>query len=185
MSNILIGYLFTCINITLNINGHELDCLPDFVGYFLIYYGCKSLQEKSKHFKTATYIALVMSIYHVPSYICRLMGTSFYSEGIVATLLTIVTTIVSLLLSRYIVDGIRDLEVLHAANLYGKTLYDRWVLIAITSSILCVISVSILFMANILAFIAGGVILVNVIFQLMFLYTLYKSNNQCKTLGIA
>lgn len=183
MYNILFGYLFKFINFTININEYELDCLPDFVGYFLIYYGCKSLQKKSKHFKIASYIAIVMSICHIPSYIYGLIGLSFFSEGNIATLLTIAITLASLLLSKCIVEGIRDLETRHATNLYGKTLYDRWLLIAITSVILCCINTLTLSMLK--ALVASGLMLANGIFHLLFLFTLYKSNNKYKKLGIA
>lgn len=189
MSNLFIGYLFTCLDLTINFNGHRLDFLPDFLGFLFICMGCKELKDKSRQFRTAFYLSVALGIYHIPLYFSDLLNLNMNvllgsAASAAETLSAIVVILVNLLMTRYLVLGISDMEALYNANLRSTALRKRWELTAIASGILCFTSLLTLLGSSLIVFLSVPVMIASAVFQILFLYTLYQSNKEYKTLGV-
>lgn len=51
MNKLIISFIFILFNYSINLNGHFLNVIPSFVGYWFLLKGAGELQEKHGHFE--------------------------------------------------------------------------------------------------------------------------------------
>ena len=73
MYKILVGLFFISVNYYMNIDGLRVGILPDFIGYFLIGWALKELEDEATHFKAARGAVRVMMIASIVMYILEIM----------------------------------------------------------------------------------------------------------------
>lgn len=125
MSNIFWGFLLTFLDFNFTADTVIIGLLPDFIGYFLIAKGLSSLGNRSQFFTKAQPLANGMIVYSAILYVLDLFGISG-SLGLLGAILGVISTIVGLCISYYIIQGILDLERFYSVDLNGQTLYSIW-----------------------------------------------------------
>lgn len=134
MSNIFIGMLFVFLDFNLNFNNHTLGLIPDFVGYYLMLKGLRELAGESEYFTKAQPFAKGMLVYTGILYVLDLLAVSA-QLAVVAWLMAVAGLIVSLLISYWIVSGIREIQDRYGRNLEAEKLKTVWLYMAIIQGV--------------------------------------------------
>lgn len=127
MKKLFWGFFFICLNFNLTFNGHQLNILPDFVGYILLIRGMGELAAESAFFERARPFAAGMAVYAAILWIGALLGVT--SDGWIASLLELATTVLALYISWLLIRGVLEMEERKAADWGGKPLLGRWKLL--------------------------------------------------------
>lgn len=127
MKKLFWGIFFIYLNFNLDLSGHQLNLLPDFVGYILLILGMQDLAGESAFFKKAKPFAIGMTVYSALVWVGALLG--FAMEGVMFELLSLAALLVSLYISWLLICGILEMEAQQEADWGGKTLRSRWKLL--------------------------------------------------------
>lgn len=125
MKKLFWGFCFIYLNFTLNLNQFSLNVLPDFVGYILLLKGIRELEEESRLFRGVRPFAVGMAVYTAILWVGALLGAAA-NDGMIARLLSLVGTIVSLYISWLLIRGVAEMEEKRAADLNGERLLTLW-----------------------------------------------------------
>lgn len=109
MSKIFVGLLLVFLDINFTFNTTTIGLLPDFIGYFILIGGLAEMAAVNSHFGKARPFAIAMAIYTLILYILDLIGLSA-ALGYAATILGLLSTLISLYLSYHIVRGVMEIE---------------------------------------------------------------------------
>ena len=118
MSKIFVGLLLVFLDINFTFNTTTIGLLPDFIGYFILIGGLAEMAAVNSHFGKARPFAIAMAIYTLILYILDLIGLSA-ALGYAATILGLLSTLISLYISYHIVQGVLELESAQARSLNG------------------------------------------------------------------
>ena len=132
MSKIFVGLLLVFLDINFTFNTTTIGLLPDFIGYFILIGGLAEMAAVNSHFGKARPFAIAMAIYTLILYILDLIGLSA-ALGYAATILGLLSTLISLYLSYHIVRGVMEIEDAQARSpvsythldVYKRQLYRR------------------------------------------------------------
>lgn len=161
MRRVFIGSLLIFLDFKLTFGTVTLGLLPDFIGYILLAGGLAELSAQSGRFGKVRPIAIGMAVYTAVLYALDLIGVSV-SFGYLSAGLGLISTILSLLISYSIVQGVMELERALARNLQSGPLFTAWKAAAVTNLLtyplffLPVLNLA----ATVAAFLAGVVFLV-------------------------
>ena len=113
--------IFIFLDFDLNIGNSKIGLIPDFIGYIYMYKGAAELIVYSEKFEKIRPIIAVMAAYSVLTYAAGLIGLSA-SLGIPAMyILSLIATVISLIISYRIVQGVGDIEIAASSELnYSK-----------------------------------------------------------------
>lgn len=183
MKTLFWGFFFVYLNFNLNVNGHSLNLLPDFVGYILLLRGIRELEEESSLFAKARPFAVGMAVYEAILWVGALLGVA--SGGLVGSLLGVISLAASLYISWVLVQGVREIEAHRAAELHGALLYSRWKLLAVLQAITWLLTL----MANLanlsaLLVLAGVLAIVGIVVLLLFLLAWHKTAAAYEALSV-
>ncbi len=130
MSKIFVGLLLVFLDINFTFNTTTIGLLPDFIGYFILIGGLAEIAAVNSHFGKARPFAIAMAIYTLILYILDLIGLSA-ALGYAATILGLLSTLISLYISYHIVQGVLELESAQARSLNGTPLFTTWKVMAV------------------------------------------------------
>lgn len=125
MKKIFWGFLLMFLSFDLDLNGHSLDVLPDFVGYILLLQGMRELEHESDMFKNARPFAVGMTIYTAVLWVGQLLAVHA-GNGWITELLEIASTVVALYISWMLIQGVTEMEHSREADLHMADAYQRW-----------------------------------------------------------
>jgi len=124
MKKLFWGFFFIYLNFNLTFNGHQLNILPDFVGYILLLKGMGELAEESACFDRAKPFAAVMTVYSAILWIGALLAVT--SEGWIASVLGLIALALALYISWLLIRGVREIEEQAGEDFGGGALFSRW-----------------------------------------------------------
>lgn len=130
ISKIFVGLLLVFLDINFTFNTTTIGLLPDFIGYFILIGGLAEMAAVNSHFGKARPFAIAMAIYTLILYILDLIGLSA-ALGYAATILGLLSTLISLYLSYHIVRGVMEIEDAQARSLNGTPLFTTWKVMAV------------------------------------------------------
>jgi hypothetical protein len=166
--NIFIGFLLIFLDFNLDINTCRIGLIPDFIGYIILINGLKEMTFESKCFEKIKPFVAGMGVYSSILYAMDLFGLSANLSGF-GVLLGIASTIISLYISYVIIEGVRNTEINHNADLNSASLKSTWTLMAVfqTAS----------YVSSILPALAIICIIVSFIVAILFLVQFNRSKN--------
>lgn len=158
------GFFFIYLHFDLSVNAHTLNVLPEFVGYFLLLQGLRELEEESCVFSGVRPFAVGMAVYTGILWVGALLGVTGTGSWL-STLLSLVSTAVSLYISWTIIQGVREMEERHQADLNSAGMSLAWTVLLVANIAVYVMTLF-LSVAAVVALVAAfvGVILLLVAF---------------------
>ena len=125
MNELFVGLLLIFLDIDLDMGGNAFDVLPDFVGYLLMTRGLDALHGESRFFQKARPLAMGLMIYSAVLYFVNAMAATVYDQ-FVSFCLGLLAMAADVLLTSWIVAGVRDVETLRNRDLEGEKLGSMW-----------------------------------------------------------
>lgn len=134
MNNLFLGMLFVLLDFNINFGKCTLGLLPDFVGYLLMMKGLEELAPASGQFAKARPWALVMTIYTGALYVLDLFAVSIQLR-MLGWVLGLASTAARLVITYWIVAGVREIETVRFRDLQGQRLKQMWLYMAVITGI--------------------------------------------------
>ena len=131
MKKLFWGVFFIYLHFNLNLNGHRLNLLPDFVGFILLTLGAGEMAEESAAFKRSRPFAVGLAVYAALSWTAALLSVT--AEGrlpVVTELLGLAAMLLTLYVGWLLSRGVLEVETRRETDWGGKTLLSRWKLLA-------------------------------------------------------
>ena len=123
MKTVFWAFFFILVNFNLGLNGHNLNIIPDFVGYILLYQAAGALEEESGRFGQLRPFAVGMAVYTGILWVGDLLAVT---GGWLDTILGPIALAVFLFISWNVVQAIREMEEERGADLNGQSLRTAW-----------------------------------------------------------
>ena len=136
MNELFVGMLLVFLDVKVGIGQYTLDILPDFVGYSLMMRGLDAMGGQSPYFGKARPLAVAMMIGSAVLYVVEATAVTVHSQFL-SFCLGVLAMAASLLLSHWIVSGIRDVERRQNRDLEGEKLRAMWLYTAVIQGITC------------------------------------------------
>ena len=171
MKRLLIAYLFIFIDIHITSGASRISLTPTFAGYILLLGAFKLLEGESPEFTRLRPFALGMAVYTGICWLLDAFGVTASPNGVSlpSASLSLIGTVVSLYIAKGVVEGIKDMEVRHDADLKAGRLELVWKVLAAAQ----IASIVMLVFPPL----AAAAVIVSFISTIMFLIRLYD----CKT----
>lgn len=133
MNKIFIGLFFVFIDVNITLGNSAISMIPDFIGYILIYFGLKQMEEESYWFGRTKSLVIVMFIYSTFGFFSDLTGLipTVVSGKIAVVLIGYLSTIAGLYIAWSIIKGIQDMETEKEHNFFGRRSMASWKMIAL------------------------------------------------------
>ena len=125
MQNLFFGMLFVFLDFNLELGEVTIGLIPNFVGYILLVRGLEELYGESTLFQKALPISKGMVVFSVVMYVINLMVLNVQLR-FAGWLLGLALTITNLLISRWIVSGVQEMERKKHVDLGGAYLDMIW-----------------------------------------------------------
>ena len=168
MQRIFIGLLFALLNFNLNLGNITIELIPDFLGYYFILQGLRSMRGTSPRFDQCIPFCNGMFIYCLILFLAKLTSLTV-NLGLFSYLLGWVATAVSLFVTYCIAQGVKQLEALCVRNLAADELYRTWLVQAIA-----VIAANLLIFVPILAIVS---VIIGIVGAILYLIAFNRSKN--------
>ena len=127
MSLIVVGVVFTALNITINLTigagTYALDLLPNFIGYFLIFLGCGRMKAEAESFRPARTLSLLLMFFFIGRVIVLFLMPEFAGQSLIRFFINIVHFYLLLLLVR----AVMEMERRRNLYLYSDKLRKSWI----------------------------------------------------------
>ena len=136
MKKLFWGMFFIYLHFNLNMNGHRLNLLPDFVGFILLVLAASALEGESAFFKRARPFSVGLAVYAALSWVGALLAVT--AEGWLsgaAELLSLAAMLVTLYVGWLLSRGVLETETRRETDWGGKTLLSRWKLLACVQAV--------------------------------------------------
>lgn len=124
MRKLFYGFLLMFLSFDLSFNGHSLDVLPDFVGYFLLIRGMKEMEAESGLFRNPRPFAVGMMVYSAVLWVGDLLAVT--GEGWLSQILDLITMIVALYIAWMLIRAVQETEESRMAKLNSGRLFAFW-----------------------------------------------------------
>lgn len=125
MQNIFWGMLFTFLEININLEKVTIGLLPDFVGFILMIKGLEELALESPLFEKARPWALGMAVYTGVLYAMNFLAMSVHFRFL-SWVMHLAALVANLIISRWILRGILEIEANRQLDLQGRQLEQLW-----------------------------------------------------------
>lgn len=132
MDKILLGLIFIFFNLNLSFSfiiTINIDFLPDFVGYLLLYLGIKTFKNNSKHFKDIIPSTIILIVLSISIFIINFL--MFNINEIIFFSLDIIMMLILIYILYKIIKGINVLEKIEERDYGTKLLYNTWKIFSI------------------------------------------------------
>lgn len=130
MNFIFWGFLFIIFDCSLNIGSMILGFLPDFLGYFLIWTGLRSILGESDSFSRIRPLCLVLGGYGLVVYVMDLAGITMALSWFVL-FFAILSVAGRLSVTWHFVKGLEEMEQRSGRELGASLLRERWKMFAV------------------------------------------------------
>ena len=130
MRNIFIGFLLIFLDFNLNLGSSTIGLIPDFVGYIILVKGLDELAAEGPSFTRIRPFAVGMGVYCGILYALDVFGLTA-SLGWIGVILGIAGLILSLYISHTVIEGVRETETKHDADLGSGRLKSTWTVMAV------------------------------------------------------
>jgi len=130
MRNIFLGMLFAFLDIKINLGNATIGLLPDFVGYILMIKGLEEMALESVLFEKARPWAVGMTVYTAVLYGLDFLAMSVQMRFL-GWVMSLAALIASLVISRWILRGILQIEANRRFQLQAAQLEQLWKPLAI------------------------------------------------------
>lgn len=134
MQKIFLGLLFVFLNFHISIGSCQIGLIPDFVGYLLMGKGLEEMAGESTFFVRAKPLTMVMVLYTAALYAMDLFSLSVHL-WLLGWVLGLAALGISLVISYWIVCGVREMETARHWNLRGQHLSGMWMCMAVVDGI--------------------------------------------------
>ena len=124
MRKLFYGFLLMFLSFDLSFNGHGLDVLPDFVGYFLLIRGMKEMAPESGLFRNARPFAVGMMVYSAILWVGDLLAVT--GEGCLSQIMDLIAMIVALYIAWVLIRAVQETEASRIAELNSGKLLACW-----------------------------------------------------------
>ena len=141
MENIFIGFVLVSLDFNITVGKCIIGLLPDFIGYFFIFRGLRSLADKSAIMRNLIIPDLLITLLSFISYMLDLCTFTVRMPYLVSLAMGALTTVMFLYVSYQVVQGVLELERRMYRNLYGDPLYLRWQITAALSALTYLLSI--------------------------------------------
>lgn len=172
MSGIFWGFFFVFLNFNLTFNGHALNLLPTFVGYWILVRSMDALSGESELFGALRPFAVGMAVYTAILWGGDLLAIT--SSGPVSMVLGLLSTLVSLYTAWGVSRAVEDMERTRSADLGAVGLRKAWMVLAVGEA-LSMVSLALLVLlggvVGMLAVVCGLVALVGIVWYLVALWS--------------
>lgn len=128
MSGIFWGFFFVFLNFNLTFNGHVVNLLPTFVGYWILVRSMEALSGESELFGALRPFAVGMTVYTAILWVGDLLAIT--SSGPVSMLLGLLSTLVSLYIAWGVSRAVEDMERARGADLGAAGVRGAWIALA-------------------------------------------------------
>lgn len=125
MKKLFWGFFFIYLNFNLGFNGHNLNILPDFVGYYLLIAGAKKLQEERRFFQGVRPFAVGMAVYTAVLWVGALLNVEDESDWLTG-ILSLIAMAAALYISWVLVQGVLEMEIRRSSDFNGAVLHKYW-----------------------------------------------------------
>ena len=130
MQNIFLGMLFTFLDININLGDATIGLLPDFVGYILMIKGLEEMAPESALFEKARPWAVGMAVYTGVLYAMDFLAMPVQLR-LLNWVMSLAALVASLVISRWILRGILEIEAKRRIQLQAFQLEQLWKPLAI------------------------------------------------------
>ena len=130
MQNIFLGMLFAFLDLNINLGKTTIGLLPDFAGYILMIKGLEEMTPESPLFEKARPWATAMAVYTGVLYAMDFLTMSVQLRFL-GWVLNLAALVASLIISRWILRGILEIEANRRFALQGQQLEQLWKPLAI------------------------------------------------------
>ena len=124
MRKLFYGFLLMFLNFDLSVNGHSVDVLPDFIGYFLLIRGITEMEAESGLFQNARPFAVGMMVYTAILLVGDLLAVT--GEGWLAELLSLIAMVAAIYIAWLLIRAVRETEETRGADLNSGRLFGCW-----------------------------------------------------------
>ena len=130
MQNIFLGMLFAFLDFDISLGNRTIGLLPDFVGYLLMIKGLEEMAAESALFEKARPWALGMSVYTGVLYAMAFLAMPVQLR-LLNWVMGVAALVASLVISRWILRGILEIEEKRRIQLQAFQLEQLWKPLAI------------------------------------------------------
>lgn len=166
MNGFFWGFLLIFLDFSLNLSGHEIGLLPDFIGFFLIFRRAISMTGLSLRFSQLARLSRAMTAFSAFLYCWDLIGFRA-APAILAHMLSLGCSIGGLFAAYLFTQALFDLQALRGMDLRVQSLQSAWNVLAVCQM------VSYLFLMNVLLSTVGALVCFGV--GIYYLYRLLES----------
>lgn len=169
MTYFFLGFLLIILDLPLELSGHTINFLPDFVGYWLLYKGCQAHYAHSSRFEKAAIASIVGIAVGGIAFVLDLLGWG--------SVLSAARLAVYYWASKQTICGILELERCLRFDLNGEKLRDLWG-IGIGTEIAAAVLIVAGQEADLLLVIGLALLLVSIVVKICFMVTLWGSKKR-------
>ena len=137
MQNIFLGMLFAFLDFDINLGNRTIGLMPDFVGYLLMIKGLEEMTAESALFEKARPWALGMSVYTGVLYAMAFLAMPVQLR-LLNWVMGVAALVASLVISRWILRGILEIEAKRRIQLQSFQLEQLWKPLAIIQLVVAV-----------------------------------------------
>lgn len=130
MSGFFWGFLLVFLDFSLNLHGHEIGLLPDFVGFLLIFRSANRMSGYSVRFSQLTRLSRAMLAFSAFLYVLDLLGSSA-KLGMLGHVLALGCSVGGLFAAFLFTQALFDLQALRSIELHARALHSAWSLLAV------------------------------------------------------
>lgn len=138
MNNIFIAFIFILFNFSLDLNGHMLNLIPTFIGYWFLYKGLVELQEKCSRFTRVVSWTKGMLVFATLNWGVQLI---FSDLGWGLTVLQLVEVLFNLIITYQVIVGLIEYEKERQIDIYALKLRSAWMVAIILSLLVSIFMV--------------------------------------------
>lgn len=168
MTGFFWGFLLVFLDFSLNVSGHEIGLLPDFLGFLLLFRSALPMTGRSLCFSQLARLSRSMILFSAGLYLLDLLGITA-SLIILGPVLSLCCSIGGLFAALHFTRAIFDLQSMHNMDLSAQALRNAWNALALCQMVSCLSLMNIPFntVCSLLGFGAG-------------IYYLYRLSQSCR-----
>ena len=130
MQNIFLGMLLVFLDLNINLGKTTIGLLPDFAGYILMINGLEEMTPESPLFEKARPWATAMAVYTGVLYAMDFLAMDVQLRFL-GWVMDLAALVAGLVISRWILRGILEMEANRRLDLQGQQLEQLWKPLAI------------------------------------------------------
>ncbi len=122
-----IGFLFVFLDFPMTFGTATINFIPDFIGYILILFACRTLGKESNHFFPVRISATVLAAWGIATFVMDIVA--FRMNNFVDMIADILATLCALYLTYEFTEGIKEYEMGIGKPIGAAPLSSAWILL--------------------------------------------------------